>query len=284
MKRPWMPLYVGDYLADTAHLNAAESGVYLHLLMHYWLNEGLPDDDNLLARIARMPLNQWRKTRPLIEPFFSAGWKHKRVEFELTEAARISAAGRTGGKASAEARRQRSSNDRSTIISESLNDSTNDSSTIRQALHSPSQSKKDSGAYAPDADGPASDARTALFRDGLARMERLTGRPAQSCRPILGRWLRDANDDALRVGRLLEDAELNRVADPVAWITRALKPKPPALSEKETARKNWRDTLDQLGKYAAGSSGDHGAEIVRLLPAAGGREPSGSAGGDRGAV
>lgn len=104
--RPWMPLYVADYLLKTAHLNAAQSGAYLHLIMHYWVNSGLPDDDRQLAQIARMTTRQWQSSRSLIQAFFVDGWKHNRIEFELTECARISAAGSIGGRASAEARRR----------------------------------------------------------------------------------------------------------------------------------------------------------------------------------
>ena len=63
MSRAWMPLYVADYLADTGHLSAAEHGSYLLLIMHYWSNGGLPDDDRKLARIARNTNAEWQKTK-----------------------------------------------------------------------------------------------------------------------------------------------------------------------------------------------------------------------------
>jgi uncharacterized protein YdaU (DUF1376 family) len=148
VNRPWMPWYVADFVADTQHLDAAQTGAYLMLLGHYWQTGGkLPQDDASLARISRMTAAQWRKARPLLEPFFQDGWKHKRVEFELSEAARISAAGRKGGEASARSRRDRS-NDPATIVQRNGDDTTNDPATNSQALHL--QRKKDAADAAPD--------------------------------------------------------------------------------------------------------------------------------------
>ncbi|MGX5801429.1 YdaU family protein [Bradyrhizobium sp. Arg314] len=82
----WMPLYVGDYRSNTAHLNAAQHGAYLLLIMHYWLRGGLPDDDGQLARIACMTPAEWRKNRATIRAFFGDGWRHGRVDEEIAKA------------------------------------------------------------------------------------------------------------------------------------------------------------------------------------------------------
>jgi uncharacterized protein YdaU (DUF1376 family) len=86
MGRAWMPFYVGDYLRDTMHLSTVEHGAYCLLLFYYWNTGALPDDDRHLARIARMTLRQWRQHRPTLQTFFYDGWKHKRVESELSRA------------------------------------------------------------------------------------------------------------------------------------------------------------------------------------------------------
>lgn len=103
MSRPWMPLYVGDYRADTTHLNATQHGAYLLLIMHYWQQGSLPDDDAQLARIACLSAAEWRRHRPVVRAFFSEGWRHGRIDREMegAEAAyeRRSKAGRAGGKA-----------------------------------------------------------------------------------------------------------------------------------------------------------------------------------------
>ena len=90
MKRPWMPLYVADYIADTQHLTAAQSGAYLHLIMHYWIKGGLPDDEGIIARISRLTPRQWSQSRDLLRSLFYDHWRHHRIDRELAQAIEIS--------------------------------------------------------------------------------------------------------------------------------------------------------------------------------------------------
>ena len=83
---PWMPLNIGDYRANTTHLNATQHGAHLLLTMHYWQEGGLPDDDEQLARIACMTTSKWRRHGPVIRAFFGEGWRHKRIDREIKEA------------------------------------------------------------------------------------------------------------------------------------------------------------------------------------------------------
>jgi uncharacterized protein YdaU (DUF1376 family) len=97
----WMPLNVGDYLADTGHLTTTQHGAYLLLIMHYWRKRELPSDDKQLAAIAKLPLRIWFDSRDTIQAFFHDGWRHKRIDEELQKRARVSQeraiAGQKGG-------------------------------------------------------------------------------------------------------------------------------------------------------------------------------------------
>jgi uncharacterized protein YdaU (DUF1376 family) len=86
MSPPYMPLYVADYLSATEHLDAAQSGAYLHLLMYYWQKGGLPHEDKFLARIARMGFKQWLSAKPTIKAFFNEDWTHDRAAREIDKA------------------------------------------------------------------------------------------------------------------------------------------------------------------------------------------------------
>lgn len=86
-----MPLYIADYLRDTTHLGALESGAYLHLIMHYWQHGSLPDNEKQLAQIAKLTAREWKRSRDTLKAFFCEGWKHKRIEQELAHAVDVSA-------------------------------------------------------------------------------------------------------------------------------------------------------------------------------------------------
>jgi uncharacterized protein YdaU (DUF1376 family) len=53
---PYMPLYVGDYESDTAHLTVIEDGIYNRLLRLCWRSPGckIPDNIDWIARKARV--------------------------------------------------------------------------------------------------------------------------------------------------------------------------------------------------------------------------------------
>lgn len=87
--RAWMPLSIDDYMADTGHLTVEEHGAYLMLIMRYWKKGGLPDDDRLVQRYAMMSDDQWVKSRDILLAFFYDGWRHKRIDAELSKADEI---------------------------------------------------------------------------------------------------------------------------------------------------------------------------------------------------
>lgn len=96
----WMPIYIGDYLADTAMLSTEQHGAYLLMLMAYWKNGPLPDDDEILANITRLPVDRWMKTRGLLLGYFSVidGFLiNRRADEEKTKADAFLAKQRANG-------------------------------------------------------------------------------------------------------------------------------------------------------------------------------------------
>lgn len=103
----WMPLYLGAYIADTMRFTTEQHGAYLLLIMDYWRNGPPPDDDKVLAQIAKLPLARWKTHRGVIAPkfqIFGGVWKHKRVEHELGRAREMQGILSERGKAGAAAR------------------------------------------------------------------------------------------------------------------------------------------------------------------------------------
>lgn len=100
----WMPFYVGDYLSATSRLTTEQHGAYFLILIDYWKNGPPPNDDVVLAQIARLPVASWRKARPALIAFFDIRDGHliqKRVEKERAKASGITGERSKAGKAGA---------------------------------------------------------------------------------------------------------------------------------------------------------------------------------------
>jgi uncharacterized protein YdaU (DUF1376 family) len=88
--RAWMPLYIGDYLADTSHLDAEAHGVYLLLLMRCWVKGSIPSDRMQCMSIAHAMHEQSKSiVDAVIDEFFvleEDGYHNKRVDSEREKA------------------------------------------------------------------------------------------------------------------------------------------------------------------------------------------------------
>lgn len=252
----WMPLYIGDYLADTGRLTTEGHGAYLLLLMDYWRNGPPPDDDKTLAAITKLPLSRWRKLRPALAGFFTitdSQWRQKRADKELGKTAGVVQKRSCAGKVGAEARwgkRERQADDES----DDKPDATAMANAIANAIAKPKQTdgpSQSQGSVPPSLTdvssvGTAAPGAAAMPADDLLALPLFTRKPpdgdwkkllfdaalpwlAQACgckpdtlRPLFGRWLRDANDDAKRVYDAVAQAQAKQPADPRGWITAQL--------------------------------------------------------------
>ena len=107
MRRPYMPFFVGDYLADTSHLTTTQHGAYLLLIMHYWATGGLPTTDLALRTIVRMTEGEWLNNCSTGAKFFTTDWHHNRIDEQICKAEKTIAARRMAGQASAASKRGR---------------------------------------------------------------------------------------------------------------------------------------------------------------------------------
>lgn len=121
---PYMPLYVADYMADTAHLTTLEHGAYLLLIMAYWQSgKPLYCSNERLATVARMSNDRWNEVRPALEEFFEEKdgfWHHKRVDAEIQRINSKLQQASEAGKASAQRRLKIRSNENPTDVERPL--------------------------------------------------------------------------------------------------------------------------------------------------------------------
>lgn len=77
----WYPRNISAYRDDTQHLTTLEHGAYTLLLDEYYqTRKPLPDNDQALANIVKMPLLEWLAIATRIRSFFKQkkGWLHQK--------------------------------------------------------------------------------------------------------------------------------------------------------------------------------------------------------------
>ena len=105
--KPYMPLYCGDYLGDTSHLNQGQHGAYVLLMMHYWRKGPLTIDKKQLYLITRArTIRERRNVDAVLNLFFdgkNGSYRNNRLDLELRsfekKAETLAEAGRQGAGA-----------------------------------------------------------------------------------------------------------------------------------------------------------------------------------------
>lgn len=100
---PSLPLFTDAFIADTGHLSAQETGAYLMLLMVAWRSPDcrLADDDDKLARWARVDRRTWKRLKPTVMEFWTLRegfWTQKRLTQERDIVSKRADAARANGK------------------------------------------------------------------------------------------------------------------------------------------------------------------------------------------
>ena len=96
----WMPVYIGDLLADTMHLTPTEFGAYHFILYHLWLKGEIPERQ--LRAVTRLSAEMWTESELTLKGFLSlddaGNWTQKRVDAEKKKADAMSASNSANGK------------------------------------------------------------------------------------------------------------------------------------------------------------------------------------------
>jgi len=213
---PALPLWTDAYLGDTTHLTTIEHGAYLLLLITAWRTRdcSLPDDDKMLARYARCSPGQWKRLRPILEPFFrveDGAWMQERLSDERDAVKRFretqSEKGKKGGKA-----KSLKYNKRHLAGAES-------GQAPAVAGAKPDCDLPYSYSTIPldkESNGQARPAAADLEKDFWDTAKGYLGRTVKNPGALVGKWLRDHGKE--ETARALTAAQIEHAVEPIAYV------------------------------------------------------------------
>lgn len=121
---PYIPLYVDDYDAATAHLTIEEDGAYSRLLRLCWRTPGcsLPNEPAWIARKIRLSMEDYeRVAKPVIDEFFTLSrgrLVQKRLRDEYDDISRKKSARKSAGKKGGEAKARKTKDNSASIAND----------------------------------------------------------------------------------------------------------------------------------------------------------------------
>jgi uncharacterized protein YdaU (DUF1376 family) len=100
---PWFPMYPNDFLTSTMSMSNEVLGAYIRLLCYAWVNDGIPDDRNMIDRISGGLTDEgWNEIRERLvlngdrsgdrDGDRRARWVHPRMERERAKTADVRSA------------------------------------------------------------------------------------------------------------------------------------------------------------------------------------------------
>lgn len=205
--------YQDDFVGGVRGMRAHEIGIYTMLLMEmYARGRAISMSDDRLARLCGADVRTFRKTLAMLIDEgkvikLACGLWNERCENAFRSRAKMKEQQSEAARTSWENRNKN-------------NGRTKRAQSERNASAMPiSEAQKNIDS---EAKASAQSASPGVFAEGLAIVVRMTGKPEDQARKIIGRWRKTTgNDDAKILAKLLA-AERQKVADVVAWVTAAL--------------------------------------------------------------
>lgn len=209
-REPFLPLFVGDFLASTGEWSGEQQGLYLVLLAHQWAVGSLPTEIDKLIRLTRWERRAFVKAWEVVGEKFTVTdgrYFNQRLEEHRQHAVEIAGrraiAGAKGGSKRAANAKQMPSNCQPNASNLLKHQSINDSEDLRS-----------SGAEPPPGaqSGSPTDPKKALWDIGVS----VLGEPNRS---LIGQACKRVGEP--RVAEVLAQMAADPKADPKSWFIAA---------------------------------------------------------------
>lgn len=251
----FLPLFVADYLADTAHLTRDQHGAYLLLLMAYWRRSGpLPDDDEYLAQVCKATKHEWKKLKPVMLGFFEKSenlLRNNRSDREIIIARAMKEKKADNGRKGASARWQTHPFANGKPMANGMaNTMANDSPSPSPSPTQEERKKKESQKRPPvgrTGDSNFFDFSIQIWTNAVAYLTS-TGTDENDARGVIGKWRKEHSDEAILIA--LSKAEQNQAANPAGYVQTILNGK----TKDYERTKQHDDGLDWLRDIADGNA------------------------------